>query len=144
MPIEPVGQFHRTNQLQNMADTLRAANVSESIINQVIETEEQFCMVRGYVYWVSTGLTNTMVQLRGQIVFGTAGGPDEWVLNFPPNRPQFLPELIRAQNHPHMRVDISGIRKPPGALHATAVDVYLDYSLAPIKFQPPFEAATSK
>lgn len=87
-----------------------------------------------------------MVQFRGHIVFGAAGGPDEWILNFPPNGLKYLPELIRAQSHPHMRVDISGTNNPSlmGSFNVTTVSVYLDYGLAPIQFQPPFEAATSK
>jgi hypothetical protein len=72
----------------------------------------------------------------------------QWGLEFPPNDPRDLAELVRAQTHPHLRVSVWGIL-PKNQILPIRIDgllVALDYGRAPIlgKYVPPFDVRETK
>ena len=130
----------RQNQLQRLRETMRRANVPEPTINQIVEEEEQTDHFVGYVVKVYT-LPNSTTWV---VCRGPAGDEQshEYLLQFPPNSPNFLAEFVRAQNHPHFRVQFAARRKST-ELQAQAVIqeliIFLDYDEPPIEYAPSFD-----
>jgi hypothetical protein len=102
----------------------------------------------GYVDAISTlispetGSYDTLVYFRGQWV-GHLGGTDDYVyLEFyedpgsrPTSNPKYLPELQRAQSHPHLQV---GITVDMETLTIKQLSVQLDYDRR-MHATPPFD-----
>jgi hypothetical protein len=91
----------------------------------------------GYVRIVYTSLTDSAVSIIGEDRWW--GRQSQYIVFFPPNPTHFLAELIRAQNHPHMRVEVYA--KEKGAQRIiTNVNVYWDYDQPPLQAMPSFDA----
>jgi hypothetical protein len=133
--------LERTIELQRIRNVLRRAKVPDATINEVIEEEEETQEgFTGYVRIVHCTASHTVVSVQGTYQFGGWGG--EIILSFPPNEPRFLEQLIRAQNHRHMRVEIYATLKG-GTRIVTGVNVYWDYGLPPLTNMPALEPAAS-
>jgi hypothetical protein len=125
-------------------DSLRKA----SVLQKNIEKETgvyRYWDVEGYVFGVSRydSITRVGVWGVGSLNPTSLVG---WTVEFPPNDPKDLAELVRAQTHPHLRVFAWGMLHKKRPIRLDGLAVWLDYSLEPIldKYLPPFDVRETK
>ena len=101
--------------------------------------EERSDRFSGYVWGVHTGPTTTTVQLRGKYFENERLG-EICILQFPPNDPRYLAEIIRAQNNPHFRIHVSISLNVGATMVQSGFQILLDYTdPKPIPGSPPFD-----
>ena len=101
MPALTVAKLQRQNHLDSLRAVLRRTNVSEEAANEALQEEENSVSFLGRVTNIRTTNTATTVTLNAPSPYG---GQADMLLEFPPNDLRFLPELVRAHTHAHLRV----------------------------------------
>ena len=136
MPITIASAAQRENQLRLMGESMRRANVPEDAITQVIAEQARIGTFLGYVTQIEYDDRDqrTLVNFFG----GDQGG---LTLYFPPNSPKYLPELIRAQSHPHLAVYIVYKLTETSPVICT-LSINLDYPAPWPNNKPPFDYRT--
>ena len=127
----PMSMAQRETQLRLLSESMRRANVPEDVITQVVAEQARIDTFLGYVTRIEydDNRNQTVVNLFGE------GGLE---LYFPPNLPKLLSELIRAQSHPHLAVNIA-YKSTETSPVILALSVNLDYPLPWPKNKPPFD-----
>jgi hypothetical protein len=130
----PMTTGQRETQLRLLSESMRRANVPEDAITQVVAEQARIDTFLGYVTRIEydDNRDQTVVNLFGE------GGLE---LHFPPNSPKFLPELVRAQTHPHLAVNIA-YKSTETFPVILALSVNLDYPLPWPNNKPPFDDRT--
>jgi hypothetical protein len=102
--------------------------------------------VEGYVVMVMRTDSTTRVMVRGESSTHYVNNLVGWILEFPPNDPKDLAELVRAQTHPHLRVSAWGILPKKLPIRIDGLVVSLDYGREPIldNYLPPFDVRETK
>jgi len=125
--------------------TLRAAlakaKVSQSTADTVVQQDTANDSFRGYVQsvttmpipYLSTGLT-TIVYVVGEMML--SGVHEFQFYYFPLNDPLYLPEFLRAMNHPHFTVHVSAQMNDSGFSIINGMVVETDYNYPPKWFTP--------
>lgn len=136
MPTTMMSPAQRENQLRLLGETMRLANVPEDAITQVIAEQARIDTFLGYVTQIEYDDRDqrTLVNFFG----GDQGG---LVLHFPPNPPKYLPELIRAQSHPHLVAYIV-YKKTETSPVILTLSINLDYPTPWPDNKPPFDYRT--
>jgi len=99
-PTIIASKLQQHQRMDQMRDLLRRANVPDDQANQALQDEQNYVSFLGRVVSVTTTDTLTTVLLTAQSPYGRL----DMLLEFPPNKPRYLSELIRAHNHMHLRV----------------------------------------
>jgi hypothetical protein len=142
MPTSRAEFVRRRGEVHLLRAALRRANVPEAAANEIVEDLKLVAYVTGYVYDVYTEDDGTThVQIKG-LAYGDNLDATDYGVSFPPNRPEHLAELIRAQSHPHLRVFLTTWRKPNENSVISDLHVVLDYYDAPLDNAPPFDVRT--
>jgi hypothetical protein len=153
--LASISNLEQYDELLGLHEALRLHNVSGAVAAKVVEQQKQNASYVGYVFQIATrtffasGIKETAVWVTGRDRIGHTWdtfGP----FVFPPNDPMHLPELVRAQSNPHLRVSIyvEDISKP---LKILAMSVISDYLLPRLdrgegwpEYQPNFDLVEIK
>jgi hypothetical protein len=130
MPPTMLAAAQRENQLRHLRESMRRANVPDETINQVVEDQTQI-----YYYW-GWVTTITYDDQRTEVQFGGESGT---IIYFPPNPTKYLPEIIRAQSHPHLFVAMSLKISQESSPQILSLTVGLDYPYPWPDNRPPFD-----
>jgi hypothetical protein len=133
MPQIMIAAAQRESQLRHLRESMRRANVTEDVINQVVEDQSQTYYFSGYVTQITYDDQKTEVQF---------GGDHGIIIYFPPNPIKYLPEIIRAQSHPHLAVDMLLKISSETSPLILSFGVGLDYPYPWPNNRPPFDVRT--
>jgi hypothetical protein len=127
-------------------DSLRKASVLQKNIEKETALLGEEWEIEGYVVYVGTTDSTTHVMVVGDSSTHHVPNLVGWPLQFPPNDPKYLAELVRAQSHPHLRVFARGILPKKGPIRIDWLGVFLDYGYEPIldQYLPPFDVRETK
>ena len=147
------GQIEQNVRAQILSQTLSKNNVPTGTADTVAQQHLGVQTFVGYVTGILTlrpGLIpSTYVGLSGKWQTGTPLDPNHPYMMgvyFPPNDPKYLPEFIRAQNHPHLRVSMD-IDISKGTVSEAVIQfvwVLLDYNYPTLPYDPPFDVREIK
>jgi hypothetical protein len=133
MPPTTITALQRESQLRHLRESMRRANVPDAAIDQVVEDQTQTYYFSGYVTQI------TYDDQRTEVMFGGESGI---IIYFPPNPPKYLPELIRAQSHPHLAVGMSLKISQESSPTILSLSIGLDYPYPWPNNRPPFDVRT--
>jgi hypothetical protein len=134
MPIT-IPTTQQARELRHLRESMRRANVPEDAINQVVEDQTQYLTFHGWVTTIGYGL---YADQRIEVQFG---GETSLLLHFPPNDTKYLPEIIRAQSHPHLYVAMN-LKTEEGRQIIESLVIGLDYEYPWPDNKPPFDNVT--
>ena len=133
MPPPTITALYRDNQLRHLRESMRRANVPDNAIDQVVEDQTQTYYFWGYVTSI------TYDDRRTEVEFGGESGT---VIYFPPNPPKYLPEIIRAQSHPHLAVGMWLKISQESSPTILSLTIALDFPYPWPNNRPPFDVRT--
>jgi hypothetical protein len=114
--------------IQNLVASLKKAGVPDDTANQVAqEQSQQQIHLHAYVGFVDAITTvpgaQTTVFVTALDPYINPAYPSLYQFDFPPNDPKLLPELTRAQNHPHLLVRLGVDDTDPNNMKMLGVEV---------------------
>ena len=133
MPPTTITALQRDSQLRHLRESMRRANVPDAAIDQVVEDQTHTYYFWGYVTSITYEDQRTEVQF---------GGESGTIIYFPPNPTKYLPEIIRAQSHPHLAVGMNLKISQESSPTILSLTIGLDYPYPWPNNRPPFDVRT--
>lgn len=128
----------RQNELRVMREAILRPRVDRPAV-PTAEEHEKVAYAVGYVSLIEVWGAETVVTLKGSAYGdGYDDYKPEFFVSFPPNGPEHLAELRRAQSSPHLRVYLH-TKELQGKKLITFLAVELDYYSQPMANAPPFD-----